>query len=235
MTQSQEKSYLNSAHANRFILFRIARGSKAFTLLGAMFLQIILQPLDHGFPLLSLILQLSLIFAIIFMVADSRLHLMTGLILGIPASLLLIFSERNGYTTITWIAYSLILFLYLHVLRLMMMQIFQTKKITLETIALAMCTYVLLGNLWTILYIPVAAFSPGAFVLNTAAGAAPIFDQLSYFSFVTLTTLGYGDVLPVAPLARSLAVLEALTGTLFLAVLISRLVGSYSSERRDNS
>ena len=54
---------------------------------------------------------------------------------------------------------------------------------------------------------------------------------MTYFSYVTLTTLGYGDIVPISPLARSLAVLEALTGVLFLAVLISRLVGSYRSER----
>ena len=50
-----------------------------------------------------------------------------------------------------------------------------------------------------------------------------------YFSFITLTTVGYGDIAPVAKVARMLAVMEAITGVLYMAVLISRLVGAYSS------
>jgi voltage-gated potassium channel Kch len=50
-----------------------------------------------------------------------------------------------------------------------------------------------------------------------------------YFSFITLTTVGYGDITPVSPIARMLAVMEAMTGTLFLGVLIARLVSLYSA------
>ncbi len=232
MPTSQTDQHLHSRGESGFFLFRIARGNRALALLMALFLQIILQPLDQGFPVLSLILQLGLIFSAIFMVADSRPHLVIALLLGIPASIILILFSRGEYTVMTWVAYTLILFLYLHVIRLMMDQIFKAEVVTLDTIGLAMSTYLLLGILWTLFYIPLAVMRPDAFLFNVTSPGTPLQDSLFYFSFVTLTTLGYGDIVPVSPLARSLAILEALTGVLFLAVLISRLVGSYNSNRR---
>ncbi len=233
MPLSQKDRYLNAGNSSGFFLFRIARSSRALTLLVVLFLEIILQPLGGNFPTLSLLVQIGIIFAVVFMVADNRTHLITGLVLGIPSIIILIATKKSGYTNATWFAYLLILTLYLHVIRLMIMNIFNAKKVTLETISLAMCTYVLLGTLWTLMYIPLAVLDPNAFSFNIDNATSSQYDQLNYFSFVTLTTLGYGDILPLSPLARSLAILEALTGTLFLAVLISRLVGSYSSNHRD--
>ncbi len=234
MSESQTDRYIKGRGRPGFFLFRINRGNRAMVLLMALFLQIIMQPLDHNFPIISTLLQLSIIFAAIFMVADSREHLLTGLGLGIPASLILIFTPRHEYGTLIWVAYVLILFLYLHVIRLMLIQVFSTKKITIDTIALAVCAYVLLGFLWQLFYIPLAVLDPGAFSFNVTNATTTLQDNLHYFSFVTLTTTGYGDTLPISPLARSLAILEALTGVLYLAVLISRLVGQYSSDRRES-
>jgi hypothetical protein len=91
--------------------------------------------------------------------------------------------------------------------------------------------YLLLGVLWAYAYALVAALRPGAFVgpMAAADGARAFL----YFSFVTLTTTGFGDVLPIHPAARSLATLEAVTGTLYLAILISRLVSQAVSRRAD--
>ena len=61
------------------------------------------------------------------------------------------------------------------------------------------------------------------------AGHGTIWDQLLYFSFTTLTTLGYGDIAPLSPIARIWTVFEAIFGTLFLAILIARLVGLYKA------
>jgi hypothetical protein len=82
--------------------------------------------------------------------------------------------------------------------------------------------YLLLGVLWAYAYALVALLHAGAFSgpVNPADGARGFF----YFSFVTLSTMGYGDVLPVHPAARSLAMLEGVTGSLYLAILIARLV-----------
>jgi hypothetical protein len=82
--------------------------------------------------------------------------------------------------------------------------------------------YLLLGIIWAYGYALVALLAPGAFSgpVSPEDGSRAFF----YFSFVTLTTVGYGDVLPVHPVARSLATLEAVTGPLYLAILIARLV-----------
>jgi voltage-gated potassium channel Kch len=80
-------------------------------------------------------------------------------------------------------------------------------------------------------YILVAQLHPGSFSYNV--GRPPVrlisFDAF-YFSFITLTTVGYGDITPVTHIARTLAMTEAMTGTLYMAVLISRLVALYSSQ-----
>ena len=82
--------------------------------------------------------------------------------------------------------------------------------------------YLLLGVIWAYAYALVAELAPGAFSGPVSASDGP--RVWFYFSFVTLATVGYGDVLPVHPVARSLATLEAVTGSLYLAILIARLV-----------
>ncbi len=235
MPNSQADSYIKGRVKSPLFIYRYTHGSRAMILLAALLLQIGLQPLDLYFPILSLIMQLGIIVSAIFMVSDSRGHLLLGLGFGLPPSLILIFTTRQEMGNLTWVAYGMILILYLHTIRLMLLQVFKAKKVTINTIALALCIYVLLGFLWTLFYIPLAALNPDAFLFNVVHEGMPMQDNLQYFSFVTLTTLGYGDIVPVAPLARSLAILEAITGVLFLAVLISRLVGSYNSDRRSQN
>jgi hypothetical protein len=101
-------------------------------------------------------------------------------------------------------------------------QTLRSGPITFHRIQGAVAAYLLLGVIWAEAYALVALLHPGAFSgpLNLADGPRGWF----YFSFVTLTTVGYGDVLPVHPVARSLAILEAATGPLYLAILIARLV-----------
>ncbi|HET6898706.1 MAG TPA: potassium channel family protein [Vicinamibacteria bacterium] len=94
--------------------------------------------------------------------------------------------------------------------------------VTFHRIQGAIAAYVLLGMIWAYAYALLALLRPGAFsgAVNPTDGPRAWF----YFSFVTLTTVGYGDVLPVHPVARSLAILEAVTGPLYLAILVARLV-----------
>jgi hypothetical protein len=112
--------------------------------------------------------------------------------------------------------------------------------VTHDTIAGAICFYLLLGVIWALLFALVELARPGSFLdgghpLSTAAtGHRSLVPTLLYLSLVTLSTLGYGDILPVTPPARMLAALEAVIGPLYLAVLIARLVGLHASgARRD--
>lgn len=95
---------------------------------------------------------------------------------------------------------------------------------TLNRLVGALCIYLLLGVVWAILFTFVGLFDPAAFQY---AGTSDACEHLLYYSFVTLTTLGYGDITPVHSVARTLAFLEAVIGQLFIAVLIAGLVGRY--------
>ena len=102
--------------------------------------------------------------------------------------------------------------------------------ITTRRIEGAIAVYLLLGFTWAQAYELVALWHPGAF-----GGVVEGRDSnpWTYYSFVTLTTMGYGDIMPVHPLARALAVLEALTGQLYLTILLARLVSLELRSRRD--
>ena len=101
-------------------------------------------------------------------------------------------------------------------------QVFRAGPVTRYRIQGAMAVYLLLGLTWAIGYQLLALRRPGAFAGSGVEGDLP--QRWLYYSFVTLTTVGYGDITPVHPVARSLAVLEALTGQLYPAILLARLV-----------
>jgi len=96
----------------------------------------------------------------------------------------------------------------------------------------AVCVYLLLGVLWSLLYGLIDTMTPGSFngvEQNLAAGQ---YNDMLYFSFVTLTTLGYGDISPASELAKVFVYIEAIVGQFYLAVLVAGLVGSYLSEKQ---
>jgi hypothetical protein len=101
-------------------------------------------------------------------------------------------------------------------------QTLRAGPINFHRIQGAVAAYVLLGVIWAHAYSLVALLGSGAFSGPVRPEDGP--RAWLYFSFVTLTTVGYGDVLPVHPTARSLAVLEAVVGSLYLAILVARLV-----------
>ncbi len=104
------------------------------------------------------------------------------------------------------------------------------SRITEDKIFAAVSVYLLIGYAWTFAYTLLGELQPDAF-LNTAGNAARPADyvahilEMRYFSFVTLTTVGYGDIIPHTSAARTLAALEAVMGQIYLTVLLARLVG----------
>jgi hypothetical protein len=106
--------------------------------------------------------------------------------------------------------------------------------VTLNRVVGALCLYLLLGVLWTILFAFVELADPNAFEYARGDSGDPL-EQFLYYSFVTLTTLGYGDVTPVHPVARTLAYFEAVLGQLYVAVLVASLVGRYGAEVESGS
>src|SRR6185437_6456691 len=108
--------------------------------------------------------------------------------------------------------------------------VLRAPSVNTEVLCASISAYLMLGLMWTMAYWLVDQLTPGgAFSFNTKAGPRSIngFDGF-YFSFITLSTVGFGDITPVSRMARWLAAMEAMTGLLYVAVLISRLVSLYS-------
>ena len=104
-------------------------------------------------------------------------------------------------------------------------QVLFTGSIDDNKIVGAICIYLLLGLIWTMMYLLIAEAVPDAFIGLQQAPWYDNFSELSYYSFVTLTTLGYGDITPNLPIPRFLAYMEAVVGVLYIAILVASLVG----------
>ncbi|MFH0341876.1 MAG: potassium channel family protein [Chromatiales bacterium] len=110
-------------------------------------------------------------------------------------------------------------------------QVFRRGRITPQRIQGAVAVYLLLGLAWASAYELLYLSRPGAFAgsVNDVSTS----QTWIYYSFQTLTTMGYGDITPVHPIARSLAVLEALSGQVYLTIMLARLVGLQLASRED--
>jgi hypothetical protein len=118
--------------------------------------------------------------------------------------------------------------------------VLRRERVTLDTVLGAVCAYLLLGATWGLLYDLLALIQPLSFrgpEPGTAAQSLSLADSL-YFSYVTLTTVGYGDIVPTTVHARTLVWTEAVTGQIYIAVLVARLVSlqivhsTYGTQRR---
>jgi hypothetical protein len=116
---------------------------------------------------------------------------------------------------------------------LMMRKIFlATPRVTADTIYGALSIYMILGVLWTFAYTLLENLEPGSFNYNGSIASAT-FDRFIGFSFITLTTLGYGNVVPTNPRADALTALEAVVGQVYLTVLLARLVALQLTQARE--
>ena len=118
-------------------------------------------------------------------------------------------------------------FVIMQLLRFML----QAPRVDSQVLCAGVSSYLMLAILWSFAYLLVVRMIPNAFVFPIRPEVnRPLTDfDAVYFSFSTLTTLGYGDIVPEAKVARQLAILEATTGTLYVTVLIARLVSVYST------
>ena len=114
--------------------------------------------------------------------------------------------------------------------------ILTSNRATLEVIFAAMCLYIMLAVLWAAIYTNLELYYVGAFSFNgqfsTEAGidSTKLFRQMIYFSFVTISTLGYGDVLPLHRVAQNWAAVETMIGQFYIAIILARLVSLHTVE-----
>ena len=104
-------------------------------------------------------------------------------------------------------------------------QVLFAGVIDANSIVGAICIYLLTGLLWALMYLLIAQAIPGAFNGIEQLVWYENFADIAYYSYVTLTTLGYGDISPVAPLARFLVYMEAIVGVFYMAILVASLIG----------
>jgi len=105
-------------------------------------------------------------------------------------------------------------------------------RVNSEVLCAGVSGYLLLGMLWSFAYLLVARLSVDAFAFTAGSASGHVMKGFSalYFSFITLCTVGYGDIVPVSGAARMLAMTEAMIGTLYMAILVARLVSLYSAQ-----
>jgi Ion channel len=108
-------------------------------------------------------------------------------------------------------------------------RVLRLEQVTVQSIYGALSAYLLIGLMFASWFAAIGSFVSGPFF---AAGGVANAETLQYFSFTTLTTLGYGDFTAAGSLGRAVAVLEAIAGQVFLATLVARLVSAYGTTRR---
>ena len=133
------------------------------------------------------------------------------------------FSLISVVLVVAWLVYAV---------GLIMVALFRMPDVNTNTILGAIVAFLLAAVAFSGVFELIELLQPGAFSGLPASGLQPDIEHaLLYFSFVSITTMGYGDILPVSALARSFASLEGVFGTLYLAVMIARLVGLHSRRR----
>jgi hypothetical protein len=184
---------------------------------------------DFIFPILGALIPLAAIHA----VSDDPRHMRNGLILGIPATLAGGLQLTEIGFTGEWLILLLPPLFYGYTVYVVAVRVFTTRRITPDLLSGAACIYLLLGMTWWFFYLLLETFSPGAIGGGPMGIEAPEQRfELLYFSFVTLTTLGYGDMLPTTPGAKAFTIIEAVTGVLYSGILIAKLVGAYAGQAR---
>ena len=140
------------------------------------------------------------------------------------------------YVPVEFTQASAILFLAFVTLRLLHF-ILTAPRVNSEVLCAGIAAYLILGLTWAFAYLLTAGLNPKAFAFTVAADPNPtmVRFQAMYFSFVTLTTVGYGDVVPVSKVARLLAITESTAGMFFATILIARLVALYSTTDPDRT
>ena len=190
------------------------------------------QAMPHGQTVESILMSVMLLSAVLAIGGQRRVLTITA-VLAAPAILLRwLHHFRPDLLTLDahYVATAILLaFVILNLLRF----ILRTPRVDIEILCASVSTYLLFGLLWTLGYLIEAGMNPGAFSFNTPGPAGGQMDPFNafYFSFVTLSTVGYGDITPVSRVARMLAITEAMTGLLYVAVLIARLVSVYSAQQ----
>lgn len=202
--------------------------------LGALVLAIATSPFTESLPDGELIeaVRLTIIMVVGLMaVGGGRRTLICGLLLVVPALVAKWVSHLHPTLVPDWLFLTPGILFLLLLLGQLLRFIARASRVNSEVLCAGVAGYLLLGMLWGFAYLLLARLNPDAFVFTAGPAASHFMKGFTavYFSFITLCTVGYGDVVPVSGEARMLAMMEGITGTFYMAVLVARLVSLYGS------
>ena len=192
----------------------------------------LLDSIRFGSRILDVLFVLALLSAIRDIAGDRRRHRMmlaVGVVAVVGRIISALWQPPPAWISVVALVSTMALFLI--AIGSISRHVFHERSVSTDTIRGAICVYLLLGFVWTLSYVLVASLDPNAFPdIDPLESPAAMYNGLQYFSFVTLTTLGYGDITPHGNAARQLAMAEAIVGQLYIAVAIAWLVGMYRGE-----
>jgi hypothetical protein len=193
-------------------------------------LMLVLRPFLEGFIRLSYLMDIfftAIFLSAVYAVSQKKGIFFVALLIALLTVALLWFNDLTGISSFGLAGNILGTFFLAFTAIMILSYLFREDEITGDMIMGAICVYFLFGLIWAFVFSILEMTQPGSFQMPGG-----IIDKRSftYFSYVTLTTLGYGDITPISTPARSLALLEAMVGQLYLAVLVARLVGLHISQ-----
>jgi len=211
-------------------------------LLAALTLLLVSSPLLHTLgpgrhPMLSGIVFTvafaAMLLAAVFAVGRSRSSNLFALLLAIPVIALQVVRVWREGDSVAIAAHVAALLFLVYTVVLILKFLFSAGRVSSDMICASLCVYLLLGVLWAITYSLIQIFDGQSFLsafADDGDGTTMRFGgertlTALYYSFVTMSTLGYGDIVPRSSLARMAAAIQAIVGQLYLAVLVARLVG----------
>ena len=177
---------------------------------------------------ITILVMVSLIVA----VSDSKRNIIIALCLAVPWFVTLMinfpmFESERSIVVRKEIVFAVLLFLFTTIT--IFIHLLKSREVTSEILFASVCVYLLVGLTWAALYIFIDILYPHSFI-DVGDNIAITAPRFLFFSYITLTTVGYGTMTPISDPARSLALLEAIIGQLYLAILVARLVGLHISK-----
>lgn len=204
-------------------------------LMGLMMALLVLGPILEQFVTIRILIDVfltAIILSMLYTISHKKRIFYFGWSLAIIMLLSLWFKYFVSHEIFTKISMIVGAFFTIVVTSQTVQFIIRSKTVTREVVYAAMLVYFLLAQLWAMVYTLLDRIDPASFNLHGEQGDFLIFE---YYSFVTLTTLGYGDITPLTKVARAFSVLEAVVGQLYLVVVVAWFVGMLVARKSGSS
>lgn len=217
------------------------REFRFFLLLICLFGALIIPPYFDGhevFTLISKTVFSVVLFAAVYAVIELKRLWVIGAVLLVPTFSSIWIEQISNHNRLAFYIDNLTTigffgFIGYHFLR----YILSCKKVTTNVIYASMCLYLMLAFIWAAIYANIHVFYGGAFnfsnefLVGATASESQSMSTFTYFSFVTLSTLGYGDITPINRVAGAWVAVEAMIGQFYIAIIMARLVSLHAANK----